>query len=444
MGRLFWKFFAAFWLALMLTIVMAISAAWLLRYFHPPEQRSYEAERLTLMLRSAASVLASGDEAGTQAMLRDWQARQLQPTLYVIDAAGRELLGRSLPAQELRDLAARATQPLGGVLSVNSRDGTRYWVLARAEDAAALLANARGKPPSIWVPISASMLVSLAISALLAWYFAQPIRSLRWAIHTVAEGRLETRVLPRMGRRRDEIADLGQDFDRMAQQLQQLVGAQSRLLHDVSHELRSPLARLQAAIGLARQRPDKVESSLERIEREAQRLDSLVGELLTLARLEAGSAEVARERIDLVELVAAIADDAQFEARASGREVRLQAEGEFVAEVGAELLYRAFENVIRNAVKYTAPGSTVDITVQASPSALQVTVADRGPGVAEAELARMFEPFRRLDERPGVAGFGLGLAIARRAIESHGGQISASPRAGGGLCMTLSLPAQPA
>jgi signal transduction histidine kinase len=115
-----------------------------------------------------------------------------------------------------------------------------------------------------------------------------------------------------------------------------------------------------------------------------------------------------------------------------------------VAEVGAELLYRAFENVIRNAVKYTAPGSTVDITVQASPSTLQVTVADRGPGVAEAELARMFEPYRRLDERPGVAGFGLGLAIARRAIESHGGQISASPRVGGGLCMTLSLPAQPA
>ncbi|PHV10062.1 hypothetical protein CSQ89_18260 [Chitinimonas sp. BJB300] len=208
--------------------------------------------------------------------------------------------------------------------------------------------------------------------------------------------------------------------------------------------MRSLLARLQAAIGLARQRPDKVETSLERIEREAIRLDSLVGELLTLARLEAGSAEVKCERVELVELVAAIADDAQFEARLLGCDVQLQASGEFVAEVGAALLHRAFENVIRNAIKFTAPDTTVEVMVKVDQQQLKVMVADCGPGVAEAELALIFELFRRVDENQGVAGFGLGLVIARRAIESHGGEITAQPRTGGGLCLSLRLPRQTA
>src|SRR5207249_6291638 len=145
-----------------------------------------------------------------------------------------------------------------------------------------------GPPPPIapWEFIVIGIVTSLVFSALLAWYLTRPIRNLRWAFDAAAAGRLETRVSPLMGRRRDEIADLGRDFDRMAQQLQNLVSAQRRLLHDVSHELRSPLARLQAAIGLARQQPAKLDTSLERIEREAMRLDSMVGEVLALARLE--------------------------------------------------------------------------------------------------------------------------------------------------------------
>ncbi|MGQ5523119.1 HAMP domain-containing sensor histidine kinase [Chitinimonas sp. PSY-7] len=442
MGRLFWKFFAVFWLALMLTIVMVIFIAWLLRWVDPPEQRSFEAERLSLMLRSTANVLAQGESAGAKAMLRDWQSRKLEPTIYVLGPLGQELLGRSLPADELAALPNRAQQVGDAIQTVITSNGQRYWVFAREAEITDFMADERPKPPSIVVPIAVSALVSLLLSAWLAWYFSKPIRSLSWALHTVAEGKLETRVMPQIGLRRDEIADLGRDFDRMAHQLQQLVGAQNRLLHDVSHELRSPLARLQAAIGLARQRPDKVDASLERIEREAVRLDSLVGELLTLARLEAGSTEIKRERLDLVELIAAIADDAQFEARLAGRDVQLQASGEFVAEVGAELLHRAFENVIRNAVKYTAPGTTVEVTVRTDEQGLQVEVADRGPGVAEDDLVRIFEPFRRLAESQGVAGFGLGLAIARRAIESHGGEIIASPREGGGLCLRLCLPVQ--
>ena len=162
------------------------------------------------------------------------------------------------------------------------------------------------------LPISIGILASLGFSALLAWYLAKPIRHLRGAFDAAAAGKLDTRIGPRMGRRRDEIADLGRDFDRMAHQLQILLGSQRRLLHDVSHELRSPLARLQAAIGLARQQPEKLDASLDRIERESGRLDELVGELLTLSRLEAGMSGAADEEVDLVELVAGIADDARL------------------------------------------------------------------------------------------------------------------------------------
>ncbi|MFC4159009.1 HAMP domain-containing sensor histidine kinase [Chitinimonas lacunae] len=443
MGRLFWKFFAAFWLSLMLTMVTVIAGAWLLQWFDPPEQHSFEAERLHLMLGGAVGVLREGGPAAATGLLRDWAARGAVPAMYIVDESGRELLGRWLPEAELAGLAARLARGDPAVAEVRRGGGQRYRVFAREAEVARLLADAKPKPPSIWVPITASALVSLAVSALLGWYFAKPVRSLRWALHKVADGRLDTRVFARMGRRRDEIADLGRDFDRMAQQLQQLVGAQQRLLHDVSHELRSPLARLQAAIGLARQRPDRTEASLERIEREAVRLDGLVGELLTLARLEAGAAEMRRERVDLVELIGAIAEDAQFEARTLGREVSWRAEGEFVVEVGAELLYRAFENVIRNAVKYTVEGSTVEVSVEAGPERLTVSVADRGPGIAPADLTGIFEPFRRLEQTREMSGFGLGLAIARRAIESHGGTITAEARPGGGLVMRLTLPRPP-
>ncbi|HEX4952053.1 MAG TPA: ATP-binding protein [Thermoanaerobaculia bacterium] len=305
----------------------------------------------------------------------------------------------------------------------------------------------RRGPPSPWWPLSLAFGASLASSALLAWYLSKPIRSLSWAFDSVARGRLDTRVAPRMGRRRDEIADLGLGFDRMTGQLEVLIDGQRRLLHDVSHELRSPLARLQAAIGLARQSPThrdpaKLETSLDRIEREAVRLDELVGELLTLSHLEAATGGGPRQALDLIELVASIADDARFEAEAAGREVRFSGTGEVVAEVEAEPLHRAFENVLRNAVKFTAPGTVVEVeaAVSAEGDRFVVRVADRGPGVPEADLERIFEPFYRGDNGAGASGTGLGLAIARRAVELHGGTIRAANREGGGLVMELRLP----
>ena len=320
--------------------------------------------------------------------------------------------------------------------------GLGWWLLQRFAPAIGHELSTDRHPPML-LPILAGALISLIFGAVLARHITNPIRLLSRAFHDAAEGHLETRISPAMGHRRDEVAALGKDFDRMASQLQLLIGAQQRLLHDVSHELRSPLARLQAAIGLARQNPQRKEAMLERIERETERLDTLVGELLTLARLESGAA-LSREKVDLIELLAAIADDAQFEAQANDRDVCFKAEGHFIAEVGAELIYRAFENVIRNAVKFTTPGSTVEIGAEigADGKTLAVRVADRGPEVPPEEIERIFGAFYRGSGAPQTPGFGLGLAIARRAIESHGGTITAASREGGGLEFRIRLPAQ--
>jgi len=217
------------------------------------------------------------------------------------------------------------------------------------------------------------------------------------------------------------------------------VAAQRRLMHDVSHELRSPLARLQAAIGLARQNPDKLEASLERIEREATRLDELLGEALTLARLESGAPEAAVETVDLADLVADVAEDARFEAQAAGRGLALQSVDKLLVRGHSELLHRAVENVVRNAVKYTADGTAVEIDLFMAGACAVLVVSDRGPGIPPGELERVFEPFYRISGDT-VKGFGLGLAIARRAVMAHGGRISARNREDGGLRVEIELP----
>ena len=439
MGRLFWKFFFAFWLALLAAGAGVGAAVWL--HQRTLDERSHElagGPRAAFLVSATAATLRHGGGAALQRLLEEWRGRG-GAHVYVVDDADQELLGRAVPAGALAQ-ARRLAQEDGELriarLETVAQRRYLFFVPAASE------ASPHGPPPSPLLPISVGILASLGFSALLAWYLSKPIRHLRVAFDAVAAGKLDTRIGPRMGQRRDEIADLGRDFDRMAEQLQILLGSQRRLLHDVSHELRSPLARLQAAIGLARQQPEKRETSLDRIEREAGRLDQLVGELLTLSRLEAGMSGAPDDDVDLVELVAGIADDARFEAEASGRQVRFSGEGEAVVKVRAELLYRAFENVIRNAVKYTHEGATVDVQVErrATPDRLLVTVADQGPGVPESDLPVIFEPFFRSETGVKTAGFGLGLAIARRAIEAHGGSIRALNRPGGGLQVEIILP----
>ena len=467
MGRLFWKFFLAFWLALLTAGFTVGTVVWL-------HKRDLDAASRELamgppaqyLVRSATATLEHGGEPALVKLL-EYMRDDPMAQLFVVDADGRDLLGRPYPATALAQakrmledrrgppVAARVATPDGRVylffagLTPGRRLGMEKMGPPPFPPAGAGSPPPMGKggpgpdpgPPPPWLPIFAGLFASLAFSALLAWYLAKPIRNLRGAFASAASGDLDVRVAAAMGRRRDELADLGRDFDHMAGRLRDLMDAQRRLLHDVSHEIRSPLARLQAAIGLARQQPETREASLDRIEREAQRLDEMVGELLTLSRLEAGMGDGQKEIIGLAELVGMVVEDARFEAQAQGRKVEFTATGAGGVRCQAELLHRAIENVVRNAMKFSPQGGVVE--VKAGPVAgdrAAVTVADRGPGVPESDLEAIFIPFYRAESGQRAGGYGLGLAIAKRAVEAHGGSIRAANRMGGGLEVTMTLP----
>jgi len=299
----------------------------------------------------------------------------------------------------------------------------------------------RFQPLTPWIPIVAAIFASLLFSVILAWYFSRPIRALRAAFDAAAGGDLAPRFVSASGKSLAELNDLGRDFDRMTARLRNLIDGQTRLLHDVSHELRSPLARLQAAIGLAHQQPDKISASMDRIERESVRMDKLVGELLTLARLEAGAIKASQEEISMADLLEQIADDASYEAASQQRSVVREGDADVLVVGQADLLGRAIENVVRNAIKHSAEGGEVQLQVRSLPDARQlcIRVLDRGPGVAPADLETIFQPFFR-SANAGAEGHGLGLAIAQHVIEAHGGSIKAANRAGGGLCVEMILP----
>jgi two-component system OmpR family sensor kinase len=440
MGRLFWKIFFAFWLTLIAAAIVTGTAVSLQRQARTaPEPELAMGPLAVLATDLASTTLRHG---GVDA-LREWMKeahRTRDLALLAVDAQGRDILDRPVPGNALaraRELAA-SDETARAAREVAAPGGERY-VLFIPLEGEPRRPRRRAPPPPAWVLVLIGGAASLAVSALLAWYLARPIRSLRWAFHSAAEGRLDTRVAPLMKGRRDEIADLGQDFDLMAQKLQKLVSAQRRLLHDVSHELRSPLARLQAAIGLVRQSPAKLEASLDRIEREVTRLDELVGEVLTLARLESGAAGAAAVELDFADLVADVADDARFEAQAANRDLSLRSVDLLRVRGSPELLQRAVENVMRNAVKYTREGSSVDIDLSMKHGNALLVVDDEGPGIPAGEIGRVFEPFYR-SSNDTAKGFGLGLAIAQRAVASHGGSIRAENRARGGLRVEIEIP----
>jgi two-component system, OmpR family, sensor histidine kinase CpxA len=280
----------------------------------------------------------------------------------------------------------------------------------------------------------------------LARYLTSPVTKLRAATRELARGNLSARVGPSMGNRKDELTSLGADFDLMAEKIELLIKSQRRLLGDISHELRSPLARLNVALELAVQRagPDAA-SALERIQREAENLNEMIGQLLALTRLESGTEGVQTTRVDLKQLVAEVVDDADFEARGRNRSVRFETTDHCTVMGIEQLLRRAIENVVRNAVQYTREGTEVQVSLQKDSSeglGTVITVRDRGAGVPESALTKMFHPFYRVDEARDreAGGVGLGLAIAERAVRLHGGTVTAANAADGGLIVTISLP----
>ncbi|MGH9647940.1 MAG: ATP-binding protein [Bryobacteraceae bacterium] len=273
-------------------------------------------------------------------------------------------------------------------------------------------------------------------------YLTKPLAKLGEAASKIAEGRLDTRVDPSLRRRRDEIADLARNFDRMAERIEALVTGQRRLLGDVSHELRSPLSRLTVALGLVKQGPEEAAENLERIGLEARRLDTLIGQLLAISRIDSGVDRGSPARFDLTDLVQEIANDGDFEARARNRSVVMQHADACTVNGFEELLRSAVENVVRNAIRHTGEGSAVEISLRMIDSRVRLRVLDHGPGVPDSMLSEIFLPFRRV-ANGGSDGAGLGLAIAERAVKVHGGTIRAMNSPKSGLIVEFDLPSGP-
>jgi two-component system sensor histidine kinase CpxA len=288
--------------------------------------------------------------------------------------------------------------------------------------------------------------ISGLICFVLTRHITAPLFELRRGAATLAVGDLTARVPGDLRDRRDEIGQLGRDFDRMAERLESLVGSHKRLLGDVSHELRSPLSRLLVALGLARRaNAEEMPELLDRIALEARRLDSLIGQLLTLSRIESGSHTAAASSIVLTALVHEVVADADFEARAQSRRVVVTAFEECTVHGFEELLRSAVENVVRNALRFTREGTAVDVSIRRERDRAVIRVRDRGPGVPEPMLAEMFLPFQRGPAIDAARndGSGLGLAIAHRAVAANGGTIGAMNAGDGGLIVEIDLPLRP-
>ena len=459
MHSLYWRIFLAFWVALALILVGTVTVA--------VNATAHRTDRPSVQRGQLYAQAARAFESGGPAALRSWlQSLPAEPLgrTFVVEPAGRELLGRPLPPF-LRGSSATAAGPGGGTQAGSSagaiapRGGALVLVAPGGSTYHVVIGPVHDRPrlfgelelPGVPLTLLAiALVVSGAVCYVLARYLAAPVDRLRLATRRLAAGDLNVRVLPALKGRQNDLGLLAADLDTMAERLRLLLEAKQQLLRDVSHELRSPLARLQLALSLARREEGAVERNLERIECEAARLEALIARTLKLVSLERPVHALERSSVDVGELLRAIVADVAIEADAQGCLVQVRAQAPLPVSGDPELLRSAFENVIRNAVRYSPADAVVGIAADRvagegqQGGLVEVVIRDQGPGVPEQELGRIFEPFYRVDAARGhgrAGGEGLGLAIASRAVALHGGHIAARNAEGGGLSVTITLPA---
>jgi two-component system sensor histidine kinase CpxA len=467
MRSLYWKIFLTFWLSL---LVFAGMSFWLTSHYI----ESIRAETLQSNPRhdymryrqQAVQISRSKKLDELREWLRELDKREAIPYL-LLDENGVDMLKRPVPLR-LKQRVARFEQRWRNQFETHGDDDHdeyrdrhnhrehdrrphtvpiiiephRYWLLPDTQSIT--LGRLLQRPRVILIPILVAMLVSGIVVFLLARYLTLPITRLRSAAQKLSDGKLDTRVTPLMGARRDELAELANDFDYMAERLQVLLASHKQLLSDASHELRSPLARLQVALGLVQQRnPEAITNELQRIELEAERLNDLIGQLLSLSRLD-NQQQLDTETVDFDSLLATVVEDADYEAQAQQKNVSLLNNTKVKLAANSALLSSALENVVRNAIRYTPQDTTVEITSELDNQASQIklSICDQGPGIPEEMLEKIFDPFVRVGEARDrqSGGYGLGLAIARRAVALHGGKISARNHTPNGLCIEIELP----
>ena len=444
---LYLKIFIWFWLAMIIINVAFFAAVALTR--PTPTRRSWR--DLAQTGPNAQKAAETFEQSGSAALNAALQATEKSSGVngVLFNETGSELSGRNVPgaaelagrAAESRDLEFNFAGP-GTLIArpVVSAKGQRYTYVAHIP-----------RPPfqSLWQTQAIRLLVILVIGGIfcywLARYLTTPFSKLRTTTNQLAEGDLGARVATNLAKRRDEVGELGRDFNTMAERLESMVKAQQRLLGDISHELRSPLARLGVALGLARQRSGpEATGALDRIERESEQLNEMISQLLTLTRLESGTDGRKRSEVDLDALVREVSEDADYEARSLNRSVQVVASDKCSINGVEDLLRSAVENVVRNAVRFTAEGTAVEVALRkqngAGDNFAVISVRDRGNGVPAESLEKIFRPFYRTEDardRQSGGGTGLGLAITERAVRMHGGSVHAANSPGGGLSVEM-------
>jgi two-component system sensor histidine kinase CpxA len=457
MKTLFFRIFLWFWVVMVVVIAFLVVSS---PYFTRSRPRIEEWQRnvegyLQRMVDDAVAALGQTDPGPRPRFRRGGPDRHTR--IFMFDYHGNELQQQPVDP-DVKTLALRAAK---SGRQEQERTGTLHLLARPATDSAGeprVVVAAARRPPRLIDLLDARivlprlLVMAVVVGALSFWlarHLTSPLTALRQATHRLTRGDLAARVGAPINRRRDEVGGLARDFDAMAERLQALIGAQQRLLRDVSHELRSPLARQAVALELARQQAgDQARQWFDRIEREGERLEALIGQLLALTRLETGAVDPPQETIDLAALVADVVADAELEARAQGKGVRLDACHECtLSEANPNLLRSALDNVVRNAIRHTADAGEVEVNLVIAANSTgriaRISVRDHGEGVPEDAISHLFEPFFRVDEARDreLGGTGLGLTIAARAIHLHSGTIRAENAAGGGLLVELTLPA---
>lgn len=445
MNRFFPRIFISVWAILILSGTITLLTGKLMPLPDEPSKAGrYHEQLVELVARDLRHQWATMDPDPTttdlNAQLLDFDSLM---QVYVVGPNGRDLLGRDLPTPVRRYLE----QPTRNIqrrratthLSVQTEGLRGYTVIGY--QSGYLLGRALMRPGARAILFLVGLLVSAVISWILARFIALPIRRLRQAGQQVAAGDLDVRVAHTVGNRTDDIANLAHDFDVMTTRVQSLIQSHQRLLRDVSHEMRSPLARLQALLSLARQKQTGDGVQLARMEQEVERLNHLIGEILSYARLETQS-HISRHPTDMVDLLQNLVDDCDLECRTTNKQLELDLPDHCTMNLDSALIASALENIIRNAVKFTAVGTTINISLQCEEDTVLIRVADRGPGVPDEALQAIFKPFFRIGEGHSTqsGSGGIGLAIADRSIRLHNGTIQARNRPDGGLQVDIRIP----
>ncbi|TAL62337.1 MAG: HAMP domain-containing protein, partial [Legionella sp.] len=373
-------------------------------------------------------------------------------TLYLLSSKGEIISTRKPPNEvvEVRDDLMNNQLSDGIFKSGNlivsheilSSSGTRYRLAAITEHP---LSHFLQFP---WAGLTFRLVLAVFFSGLICYllslYLTKPLRTLGEAAHSIAKGKFNTRVGHFRGHNKDEIAQLSDEFDQMAEQIEQLVTSKERLLQDISHELRSPLARLQIALELARNKAKHLaDNELNRMEMECARLNALIGEILEFARMDKSTTELHLSEVNMLELLEEIIRDANFESGEHNYRVQLGKTTPCTLLIDERLIHRAIENILRNALHYTPENKHIVVSLELSPSnkEIYIDIKDQGPGVPEDQLEKIFTPFYRVDlsREKKTGGFGLGLAIAASAVELHQGKITAFNHPDGGLLVRITL-----